>query len=399
MQTEQRHYDVVIVGGGMAGASMALEMQQQGLNVALVERFQPQSQTTSSPEQVVALSWGTVQHLKRLKVWHVIEALGVAKLFDVHISQAGLPASVELLHDEEQVDALGFVVQNQFIVQALYQQIQENVDIICPAHVLSLSDSGDGKQLLIKTKESQLQVQTSLLIGADGTYSQIRQMAGILTHGWDHNRFALVASVTPEKAHHHVAYECFREDGPLAFLPLDSKRFSIVWTLKPSEATRMLQANEMVFLSRLNMAMGEHLKQRLGRIVETSVARSFPIELRVSRQHIAPHLALIGNAARTLHPVAGQGMNLSMRDVADLGSCVRSALKNKQNIGEANVLEFYANLRKKDERRTVSLTEGLNLAFNHQNNVLQCINQGGLHLLSHISFLRHLLSKQAAGLA
>ncbi|MDQ6961614.1 MAG: FAD-dependent monooxygenase [Mariprofundaceae bacterium] len=398
MQLEQRHYDVSIVGGGMAGGSLALELQQLGLSVVLLEKFQQNTPVTSSPEQVIALSWGTVQHLKKLNVWKDIEQLGVSVLRDVHVSQATRRASVELLHDEEGVDSLGFVVQNQFVVQALYKNLAGKVDIICPAEVVAMSDTGAGKRLLVQTSDTQFEIESSLVVGADGTYSQIRHMAGILSQGWDHNRFALVASVIPENPHRHVAYECFRADGPLAFLPLDSERFSIVWTLKPSDATRMQQASEMVFLSRLNMVMGEPLKEKIGRISASSKTRLFPLELRVSKQYSTPHLALVGNAARTLHPMAGQGMNISMRDVADLSACVQAGLNQNQQAGDARVLAAYAAGRKKDQRRTVALTEGLNLLFNHKNPALHCLNQGGLRLLSHLSFLRHQVSKQAAGL-
>jgi len=398
MQLEQRHYDVAIVGGGMAGASAALALQQLGLNIVLIEQFPQRNKSTSTPEQVVALSWGTVQYLKSLNAWDNIAALGVAKLRDVHVSQAGKPAYVKLLHQEEQVDALGFVVQNRHIIQALYQHIEHEIDIICPAQVISLSDTVNGKKVTLSTPEETFDIQASLVIAADGTYSRIRHMAGILTRGWDHNRFALVASVMPEKPHKNIAYECFRPDGPLAFLPLDDKRFSIVWTLKPSDATRMLQASSLLFLNRLNMAMGEPLQHQLGRITESSRATSFPLELRISQQYTQTHLALIGNAARTLHPVAGQGMNLSIRDVADLCACIQAGLQQQHPLGSQHMLDAYAALRQKDQQRTVCLTEGLNLAFNHEHTLLEHLNQGGLNLLSHVSFLRHRLTQQAAGL-
>ncbi len=398
MARRRRNYDIIIVGGGMCGAAMALELQALGLNIAMIECQPPQARP-GLPERVIALSHGSRCHLDALGVWPDIRAQRAAPIRQVFVCEVDNRGMVQLHHRQAHVDALGYVVENAHILSAMRAHLKENVDTYCPASVQEIGLADDVMHVHIRDAGGEKHLKCALLVGADGTNSQIRRMAGIGTLGWDHNRFGIVASVTPAKPHAYIAYECFRTSGPLALLPLDEERFSIVWTQTPEEAARCLVMPDTVFLRSLNRAMGERLRAKCGGIVKTGPRACFPFELRQATARTAARLALIGNAVHTLHPVAGQGLNLGLRDVRALGGAVRAAVEGGRDVGGRIVLETYADARCMDNAAVVAFTEGLNAVFNNDLAPVRFVRGWGLQVMQRLPIARNWLMRHAAGLS
>jgi len=398
MAGRRRNYDIIVVGGGMCGASLALEMHALGLKVAIIEMQLPQADP-GKPERVIALSYGSRCHFDGMGVWHDIEAQGIAPIRQISVSEAENRGSVLFHHEQANIAELGYVVENANVLKALYTRLAGEVDIYCPASVKSIRLEEAAAHIIVRDSKSEKHLKCALLVAADGTNSQTRSMAGIGTVGWDHNRFGIVASTTPEKSHDNTAFECFRSSGPLALLPLDEKRFSIVWTLKPEEASRTLSMPDSMFLRSLSRAIGGDLRTRLGDMVETGPRACFPFELRQARQRTARRLALIGNAVHTLHPVAGQGLNLGLRDVRALSEAVAAAVRSKRDVGGYIVLEAYENARVIDNASVIGFTEGLNAVFNNKLAPVRFARGWGLEGMQRLPSLKNWLLRHAAGLS
>jgi len=399
-QTEaQRHFDIVVVGGGLAGAALAITASRLGLSVALVEAQGTESFASSLPERVIALSYGSRCHLQELGVWEDIARQGAAPICKVHVCEPGNRGEVGMHRGEADVEALGYVVQNAHVLSSLYKAMPESVKIFAPAQLQSLDVNDEYVRVVIRQADKELTLHATLLVGADGTMSRVRKLSGIGSRGWDHNRFGLVASVTPKIPHHDVAHECFRVDGPLAFLPLDAGRYSIVWTLTPRDAARIGQLDDDAFLRWLEIEAGQEMQAHLGGFVEVGPRALFPFEYRVAGHFTTQRVALIGNAAHTMHPVAGQGLNLGLRDVADLCRAMQRAVDGRRDVGAAVVLEEYAQRRCIDTASVSAFTEGLNALFCTELLPVKIARGLGMAGMDKLPALRRWLLKHAAGLA
>jgi len=395
----QETYDLAIVGGGLAGAALAMTASHMGLSVALIEAHSIDTIPNTLPERVIALSYGSHSHLEQLGVWQGIAEAGVAPIRKVHVCEPGNRGEVGMHHGEADVDALGYVVQNAHILKALYKTMPQEVDVLAPAQLQSLAVEADGVHATIRQQTGERNVCARLLVGADGTMSHVRKLSGISSRGWDHNRFGLVASVTPNISHGGVAHECFCPAGPLAFLPLDTDRYSLVWTLSPREASRIMALDDAGFIHALELAAGKDMQEHLGGIAEAGPRALFPFEYRVAEHFTSQRVALIGNAAHTMHPVAGQGLNLGLRDVADLSEALRRAVEAGRDIGAPVVLEEYTQKRRLDTASVSIFTEGLNAIFCADLLPVKLARGLGMTGLDRLPALRKWLLKRAAGLA
>lgn len=397
-----RTYDLIIVGGGIAGAALALELSQmeggRPLKIAVIEAAPAALDSGRGPERVIALSHGSRCHLESLGIWGEVRSLGAAPIRDIRIFEPGNIGAVDMSAREAGVEALGYVVELSHVIAPLRDALKEKVDWLCPAQLQAMHANTDGVQATVAQGKRTRTLSARLLVGADGTGSQVRRMAGISSLGWDHNRFGIVASVTPEKPHHDVAFECFRPAGPLAFLPLDDVRCSIVWTETPAEAARLMAAGDAEFLDSLNCAAGNELIERLGCMRATGPRACFPFELRLASACAAQRVALIGNAAHTVHPVAGQGMNLGLRDVAVLADAVTRAVRAGRDPGAAIVLEEFADRRKADFAAVIGFTEGVNTVFSGTFLPLRLLRGAGLGIMEAVGPIREFLLRQASGM-
>jgi ubiquinone biosynthesis UbiH/UbiF/VisC/COQ6 family hydroxylase len=400
MRQQSDAFDIIVVGGGAIGAALALELGRLGYRLAVIESRPPHFEP-NDPERVIALTHGSRRHLESLGVWGDIAAAGYGRIGHVHVSEPGNRGQVDLdVADAPAgtpgIEALGYVLEMADVLRPMYQRLGETATLLCPAQVAAVDSDADAVRVRLNMDGRERTLSARLLIAADGTASPVRRMCGIGTLGWDHNRFALVASPEAEKGHADVAYECFRPAGPLAFLPLADGRCSIVWTLAPREAAMLLQAPGPVFLKRLEREAGPAVLDRLGALAETGARALYPLELTLAERFASGRVILAGNAAHTLHPVAGQGMNLGLRDVADLADILG---RSGGDPGAAIGLEAYAQRRWLDVARVVGFTESLAAIFGGEAPVLKWARGWGLQGLQAASPLRELLVRQAAGIA
>jgi len=396
---EQTSYDLIIIGGGLAGAALAMTAARLDLTVGLIEAHGIDTFPSTQPERVIALSHGSHCHLEQLGVWQDIAAAGVAPIRKVHVCEPGNRGEVVMRRAEADVEALGYVVQNAHILTALYKAMPENVDVLALTQLHALAVQAGGVRVDIRQQDGERSLHARLLVGADGTMSHVRKLCGIGSRGWDHNRFGLVASVTPNIAHRNVAHECFRPDGPLAFLPLDAERYSLVWTLASREASHIMALDDAGFMQALEKAAGPEMQAQLGGFAEVGGRALFPFEYRVANHFTSTRMALIGNAAHTMHPVAGQGLNLGLRDVEALSNALRRAVAGGRDIGAPVVLEEYAQRRCLDTALVSAFTEGLNALFCADLQPLKLARGLGMAGMDRLPALRRWLLKRAAGLA
>jgi len=392
-------YDIVIVGGGVAGNAMALSLKDTGLRVAVIEATPPlEGRSDSDPERTVALSYGSSRYLNRLGVWSEIGG-GAARIEKVYVSEPGHRGMVCMDRCQSGTEALGYVFELPFLVHALNRRVSQHADLFCPACVTGMQQSPDLVHLHIRHGQKEQEISASLVIGADGTHSRIRGWAGISSFGWDHNRFGLVASIRTQRPHAGAAFECFRASGPLAFLPLDDKRCTIVWTLGPEEASRQMDMDDDRFLAALDRAAGPVVRTHLGRMLATGPRACFPLEFRQARRLVSGRVALIGNAAHTVHPVAGQGLNLGLRDIGIMAGVLCEAVRAGRDPGEGIVLEEYTDRRRMDNAAVAGFTEGLNAVFGNQCFPLRLLRGLGLDGLQRVPPARDWLMRRVTGLS
>ncbi len=355
--------DVVIAGGGMVGASLALALEQLGLDVALVE-VAPFG-TGSSPsfdDRTTALSNGSRRILEGLGIWSLVihEATSIRK---IHVSDRGRFGFARIDAAELDIGQLGFVVPNRVLGAALWQRLQAaNVRLIAPARVVGQTVSPEGCRIGIEADGKLEHIEARLLVAADGAQSTVRQAAGVEASTWDYGQTAIIANITTRRFHDHVAYERFTAGGPIALLPL-AGRVGLIWTLAPAEAATVLALPDDEFLRQLQDAFG----MRLGRFLSVGKRHSYPLSLTRADEQTAERLVILGNAAQGLHPIAGQGFNLGLRDVASLAEILADARSAKTaaafDAGAPDLLQLYRDWRRDDRRRIVAFTDGLVRVF------------------------------------
>lgn len=400
MGNQTQTFDVTIVGAGVIGSALALQLHDAGYRVCLIEAREASYQSVD-PERVVALSYGSRCHLDALGVWDQVEQTGVGRIEHIDVVEKGNSGLVSMnaSQDDQTIDALGYVVEITQVLEPLHQKIHDtDIHWCCPARLERIEEHADDVDVHVSSPEGSLHIQTRLLVAADGTNSFARRLAKITTRGWDQNRFGLVASVSCQRGHQNVAYECFQTSGPLAFLPLADDRFSIVWALEPTAAMRMLEMPEIAFLNKLERAAGDDVLAKLGRITGTGKRAVFPLELTVASVYSKPRIALAGNAAHTMHPVAGQGMNLGLRDVLVLAEVLSSDLA-KKDPGASILMQAYAEQRRTDVLAVAAFTETTLESFTHDLTPSRWVRSRGMDALQTFVPLRQTLQRYASGVA
>ena len=352
-------HDILISGGGLVGASLALALSQLELDVALIEAVPfGMTEQPSFDERTTAISNGTQRIFNAIGVWPLIER-AATPIKRIHVSDQGRFGFARIDAQEQDLSQLGYVVVNRLMGEALWRRLQESkVKIHTPAKVSALRRDGDVQVVGIATGAHQQSLSARLVIAADGANSVVREAAGIGASKQDYNQAAIVTNIGCQKFHNHIAYERFTPEGPLAMLPLSDARVGVVWVLAPDTAQQMLQLSDAEFIARLQSAFG----LRLGRFTQVGKRSSYPLALTQADAHTAERLAVIGNAAQSLHPIAGQGFNLGLRDAACLAEVLADAQREQQgnfDPGSADVLQRYADWRREDRGGIVKFTDGL----------------------------------------
>jgi 2-octaprenyl-6-methoxyphenol hydroxylase len=353
-------FDLAIAGGGLVGASLALALAPLGLRIALVEAVAPVAGSGEHPsfdERTTALANGSVRVFRSLDVWRHMQREATA-IRRIHVSEQGRFGVARIDAAEQGLEALGYVLPNRVIGAGLWEGLRRvsGVETFAPARVLGTSLAGDLRRLAIERDGETLDIGAKLVVAADGARSAIREQAGIAAEHWSYGQTAIIATLTTQRFHDHVAYERFTPEGPIAMLPLSDGRCGLVWTRHPDEAARLLASSDDEFLVELQRAFGF----RLGRLLRVGVRHSYELALSRAERHVAPRLAVVGNAAQAMHPIAGQGFNLGLRDAVSLAEVIADArASGGVDAGDASVLRAYEDWRDEDRRRIVAFTDGL----------------------------------------
>ncbi|EPL60055.1 2-octaprenyl-6-methoxyphenyl hydroxylase [Stutzerimonas stutzeri B1SMN1] len=384
---------LAIIGGGLVGASLALALQEgareRGWRIHLIEPFEPGHEYQPSYDaRSTALSYGTRLIYQRLGLWERI-AERAEPILRIHVSERGRFGAARLDARNEAVEALGYVVENAWIGHCLWQALDDEVVVRhCPAEVERLEPGTAGYRLSFTDGQ---RLECALTVLADGGRSSLREQLGIQVARRSYGQTALIANITPGKPHGGLAFERFTEDGPMALLPLQDHRCALVWTRSPADATRLAQAHESVFLAELQDAFG----YRLGALQQVGARHLYPLTLIEAEEQVRSGLVVLGNAAHSLHPIAGQGYNLSLRDVDALSAAL---LRSEAPLGDLALLQEYARRQRFDQRLTVGFSDQVTRLFGDSGRLVATGRNLGLLGLDLAPVAKRWFARQAMGL-
>ena len=388
-------YDVLIVGGGMVGAALACALGNSSLKVALLDRAPAAAPPEKDYDQrVSAITLASQSLFENIGAWNGMVRHRVSAVREMQVCSQGGSGAIHFNAAEIGEPCLAWIIENRVIQTALIERLHQftNVHYLCPVEVadITLADNG----AVITLKDGRL-LQARLLVGADGADSAVRHAAGIETQSLNLNQKGIVATVTTEKPHEATARQRFLTTGPLAFLPLDAPHTcSIVWSADTARADQLLALDDVAFISELQAKFGE----ALGKIQTVSPRAGFPLALSNARAYTAPHLALVGDAAHTVHPLAGQGVNLGFLDAATLAEVLLEAAANQKNIGAHAVLRRYERWRKGDNLAMVSITGGFRYLFSNDLPVVSQLRNWGLDITNAATPVKNFIMRRASGL-
>jgi 2-octaprenyl-6-methoxyphenol hydroxylase len=352
----------LIVGGGMVGASLACALAELPLSVGLVESipFGAAGQP-SYDDRTTALALGTRRIYEALGLWDRL-APSAEPIRQIHVSEQGRFGTSRMDASEQGADALGYVVENRVLGEVLSERMSglPRLHMLCPAQFMSLQTQAEQVSVRVRAGAAEQTLNASLVVGADGASSRVREALGIGIERRDYAQTAIVTNVTPERDHAGMAYERFTPTGPIALLPMSQQRCALVWTQPQSSAESVLQLADADFLSALNQAFGH----RLGEFLRVGKRASYPLQRVLSERLHAPRVLLIGNAAHSLHPVAGQGFNLGLRDVAVLAEVLADS--DCRDCGSDAVIQAYIEGRQFDQAHVTQFTDGLVRLFSNR---------------------------------
>jgi 2-octaprenyl-6-methoxyphenol hydroxylase len=385
--------DVAIIGGGLVGASLALALQgearKRGWRVVLIEPFAPgDGYQPSYDARSTALSYGSRLIYEGLGLWPAIAQQATA-IERIHVSDRGRFAAARLSAEQEGVPALGYVVENAWLGHCLWQALDpEVIQWRCPAQVERMEPTTEGYRL---TLDDETLIDCSLAILADGGRSSLREQLGISVNQRPYDQTALIANITPERDHAGEAFERFTESGPLALLPLSDKRCALVWTHPSRDVERLLKLDERAFLAELQQAFG----YRLGALKQVGARVPYPLVLIEAAEQIRANLVVLGNAAHSLHPIAGQGFNLSLRDVRALADTLSASAAP---LGDLATLQRYAGIQAGDQTRTVAFSDQVTRLFSTDQPLLAAGRNLGLLGLELLPPAKRWFARQAMGM-
>ena len=389
--------DAVVLGGGLVGLSTAAALGQGGLRVVAVDRETPAIAAADPFDgRGSAIAWGSAQALRGIGLWPLLEA-HAAPIEEIRVSDG--ESRLFLHYDHEQVggNPLGYIIENRFIRRALYARLAslDAVMLIAPAQAVRVQRAQAGVEVGLADGRT---IRARLAIAADGRESLMREGAGIHVMRWKYGQSGIVCSIRHEKPHRGLAHERFLPAGPFAVLPLpDSEtgehRSSIVWTERDALVPAMMALNDAEFAQEIAWRFGDSL----GAIAVAGPRWAYPLSLLQAERYTDLRLALVGDAAHVIHPIAGQGLNLGLRDVAALSECVVDAHRLGVDIGAANVLDRYAGWRRFDNLALLAVTDGLVRLFSNDVAPVRLVRDLGLAAVQQLPGLKRLFMRHAMG--
>jgi 2-octaprenyl-6-methoxyphenol hydroxylase len=386
--------DVVIAGGGFAGLALGIALRQAlGAAVTLAD---PDFVRSGRDVRASAIAAAPRRMFEALGVWAAVapEAQPIVDMVitDSRLEDALRPVFLTFAGEIEPGEPFAHMVENGTLVEALRARAKAVGVREMAASVVDFS--AGSHETVVRTSDGTA-IAAKLLVAADGAHSMLRERAGIATHGWSYGQSAIVTTVSHERDHLGGAEEHFLPGGPFAILPLRGKRSSIVWTERTNEAMRIVALPDDAF----HAALEERFGLRLGDIVAVGPRRAYPVGLWIARRFVAQRLALVGDSAHVIHPIAGQGLNMGLRDVAALAEAVVDAARVGLDPGDPTVLERYQRWRRFDTFLMGASTDGLNRLFSNHSDAMRLLRDVGLGVVDRLPGLKKLFIREAAGLA
>ncbi|MEO0917227.1 MAG: FAD-dependent monooxygenase [Pseudomonadota bacterium] len=388
--------EVVIAGGGLNGLSMALALRSAGLSVTLVDPTPRRARANAKFDgRSYALAIASKRVLQALNVWDRIAdpspILGI-KVTDGRAGEAPSPLMLAFDHAEIEEGPMGFMVEDRKLRPALLAAAKSaDVTQIEGDSVIAETVKANGIDVSLASGKV---LHASILIACDGKRSSIARRANIKKTGWSYNQTALVCAIQHEKPHHGIAHQYFMPSGPLAILPLLNNRASIVWTEKTSRAQEIQKMSDAGYMAELHPRFGTFL----GEISLAGERFTYPLELSLARNFAVDRIALVGDAAHAVHPIAGQGLNAGLKDIAALAEVITDAARRGEDIGRSDVLHLYQQWRRFDATALAVATDGFNRLFSNDNSLLRAVRDFGLAATNAIPSFRRGLIREAAGL-
>ena len=399
-----KNYDLVIVGGGMVGISLALLLAQQQsdwkvllLEAQAYDNSDNHSNHPSFDSRSTALSWSSRKIFQAAGLWSELES-HTSAIKNIHVSDRGHIGLTRISADEAGVDALGYVIENRWIGNVLLKKFTATaVEIMAPERVAKITPLKSGVRLnLEKSGEA---IETSLLVIADGANSQTAQKLGIHSDKKPYGQQGIIANIALQDAHNGVAYERFTDQGPMAMLPLPdfdgSPRCALVWTQPPERAAELMTATDKDFLQALQESFG----YRMGMVEKVGERVAYPLALTTASEQVRRNIVVLGNAAHSLHPVAGQGFNLSLRDVATLADVLGKAKSAGTDFSSLETLERYQQQQLADQQNTLMFSDNLPKLFAQASSVVALGRNSGLVMMDLLPSLRSRFAKFGMGMA
>lgn len=389
--------DVIIIGGGLSGGSMAALLGSEGFRVTCIDRDEPVSQLTETFDgRTTAISWGSQKILDRAGVWSALKK-HACPIRTIDILDGGSPVLLRFGAEEVGNQSFGWIVENRMLRHALFNRMQalDNVDHLAPAQIDALDNDGDMMRVTLRDGR---EISAPLVVGADGRNSFTREWAGIGTRGWLYHQRAVVCVAEHENPHHHVAVEHFRDQGPFATLPMmdgpnGEHRSSVVWTEHGPERESALHYPQDVF----DAALTARFPAQYGRVRQIGQRYSYPLGLQHAHRYTAPRLALVAEAAHGIHPIAGQGLNMGFRDLAALADILIAAREDGIDYGDDRVLKQYEQQRRFDNMAMAGATDSLNRLFSNDLPALPLLRKAGLKMVARIPAAKRFFMHQAMG--
>ena len=387
--------DIVIGGAGFAGLALAIALRQAlGDSFAVTVVDPALAAAASKDPRASAIAAAARRLFEAIEVWDAVAA-DAQPILDMVVTDSKLddavrPTFLTFGGQVEEGEPFAHMVENRHLVDALVDKAKALGIALRSGTVGGFEHAANAIDVALADGET---ISARLLVGADGARSKIREQACIATHGWNYDQSAIVTTVAHEREHHGRAEEHFLPAGPFAILPLTGRRSSIVWTEKAREAERIVALPNAEFHAELEKRFGLHL----GELKVIGARRAFPLGLFTARSFIAERLALIGDAAHVIHPIAGQGLNMGLRDVAALAETIADAARLGLDIGAADVLERYQRWRRFDTMTMGVATDGLNRLFSNSSDVLRLVRDFGLGVVERIPSLKRVFIREAAG--
>lgn len=394
---EHADFDILIAGGGLVGASLACALACQPLRIAVVESAPFGSAAQPSyDDRAIALAYGTRRIFEGMGLWREVAA-AATPIERVYVSDRGHFGATRMQAGAHGYDALGYVVESRALGRIYAEALRSlpHVRLISPGRVKAIEHAPAFVRVRLEQGADERSVTARLVVGADGADSSVRRWGGIGVQRSEYGQSAVIANLTPERPHRNTAYERFTDSGPLAMLPMSGNRCALVWTVRAESCEAMMSLSDPDFLGMLQARFGG----RLGRLQRVGARAAYPLALVRALSYTGARLALIGNAAHTLHPVAGQGFNLGMRDVAALAEVACDAAAAGHDIGSRAVLARYEEWRRRDLRGMLRMTDTLARVFASGFAPLVAARNAGMVLMDLLPPVKAAAMRRVMGLA